>query len=176
LRIDRIFLRSFSGISVHVWILAASMFINRTGSMVVAFMSLYLTKELHYSMGQAGFVMAAYGAGSIIGSYAGGWITDRRNVHGIMVFSLLCSGLLLVPLLFITHFYAILILVFFYSLVADAFRPANSVAVAKFSTDETRTRSFSLMRLAINLGFGIGLNVCGSSSNDHGLPAKNAIG
>ncbi|MBK8700086.1 MAG: MFS transporter [Saprospiraceae bacterium] len=156
MRIDRIFLRSFSGISVHVWILAASMFINRTGSMVIAFMSLYLTKELHYSMGQAGLVMAAYGTGSIIGSYAGGWITDRRNVHGVMVYSLLVSGLFLVPLLFFTNFYAILGLVFFYSLVADTFRPANSVAVAKFSTDETRTRAFSLMRLAINLGFGIG--------------------
>lgn len=148
--------KAFYGLSNHVWILAASMLINRTGSMVIAFMSLYLTKELHFSMAQAGLVMGAYGLGSILGSYAGGWITDRKNVHVVLVGSLALSSLLLVPLLFITHFYAIAFIIFVYSLVADSFRPANSVAVARFSTDSTRTRSFSLMRLAINLGFGIG--------------------
>ena len=124
--------------------------------MVIAFMSLYLTKELHFSMGQAGIVMGAYGLGSIVGSYVGGWITDRKNVHNVLVGSLAISGLLLLPLLFITGFYAVAALIFFYSLIADIFRPANSVAVARFSNDENRTRSFSLMRLAINLGFGIG--------------------
>ncbi len=149
-------LQSFKGLSSYVWVLAGSMLINRTGSMVIAFMSLYLTKELDYSMGQAGIVMGAYGMGSIVGSYIGGWITDRKNVHNVLVYSLLVSGLLLLPLLYFKDFYAVTALIFFYSLVADSFRPANSVAVARFSTEETRTRSFTLMRLAINLGFGIG--------------------
>ncbi len=124
--------------------------------MVIAFMSLYLTKELHFTMARAGLVMGAYGLGSIIGSYVGGWITDRKNVHSILVVSLALSGMILLPLLFITDFYLITALIFVYSLVADSFRPANNVAIARFSNDTTRTRSFSLMRLAINLGFGIG--------------------
>lgn len=148
--------KSFYGLSSYVWVLAASMLINRTGSMVIAFMSLYLTKELNFTMAQAGVVMGAYGMGSIIGSYMGGWITDRKNVHNVLVFSLFFSGILLLPLLIVKGFYAVTALIFLYSLVADSFRPANSVAVARFSNEETRTRSFSLMRLAINLGFGIG--------------------
>ena len=71
--------------------------------MVIAFMSLYLTKELHFTMAQAGLVMGAYGLGSIIGSYAGGWITDRKMCTWSFVGSLALSGLLLIPLLFITH-------------------------------------------------------------------------
>jgi predicted MFS family arabinose efflux permease len=150
------YLKSFQGINTHVWILSASMLVNRVGSMVLAFMSLYLTKELGFSMGQAGLVLGAYGTGSILGSYFGGWLTDRRGYYKILVFSLIGSGLTLLPLLFITDFLAIMFNVFIYAIIADAFRPANSVAVSYYSTDETRTRSISLIRLAINLGFGIG--------------------
>ena len=132
------------------------MLINRTGSMLIAFMSLYLTKELGFSLPQAGVVMAAYGGGSILGSYLGGWITDKRGYYDVIIYSLIISGAVLIPLLWVTNFYLITIIVFVYALIADSFRPANSVAVAEFSTPENRTRSITLMRLAINLGFTIG--------------------
>jgi predicted MFS family arabinose efflux permease len=41
-------------------------------------------------------------------------------------------------------------------LVNEAFRPANAVAVAHYSKEENRTRSNSLNRLAINLGWAAG--------------------
>lgn len=132
------------------------MLVNRVGSMVLAFMSLYLTSDLGYTKSEAGLVLGAYGTGSIIGSYLGGWLTDRRDYYNILVYSLIGSGIILLPLLFITNYYVILINVFIYAIVADAFRPANNVAVGHYSTDENRTRSISLVRLAINLGFGIG--------------------
>jgi predicted MFS family arabinose efflux permease len=37
--------------------------------------------------------------------------------------------------------------------VSEVFRPANSVAIARHSTPETRTRSISLYRMAVNLGW-----------------------
>src|SRR5450631_1460222 len=42
------------------------------------------------------------------------------------------------------------------SLVNEAFRPANSTAIAHYSKEENRTRSYSLNRLAINLGWAAG--------------------
>jgi MFS family permease len=36
------------------------------------------------------------------------------------------------------------------------FRPANSTAIATYSASKNRTRSFSLVRLAVNLGFSVG--------------------
>jgi len=45
---------------------------------------------------------------------------------------------------------------FILSVCNEAFRPANSTAVAYYSTDENRTRSNSLNRLAVNLGWAFG--------------------
>ncbi|MEP7170474.1 MAG: MFS transporter [Bacteroidota bacterium] len=147
---------SFSNLQRNAWILSVAMFINRSGSMVLLFTSLYMTRELHFSIGQAGIVMSFYGIGSVLGSYAGGWLTDRKNYYDIMFFSLIASGLILLMLLFVTSIPFIAIIIFLNGFAADMFRPANSAAIAAYSTPENRTRSVSLVRLAINLGFTVG--------------------
>jgi predicted MFS family arabinose efflux permease len=139
------------------------------GSMVLAFMSLYLTKELGFGMTEAGIVLAAYGVGSILGSYLGGWLTDRKDYYNVLVYSLIGSGLILIPIFFITNYYLIIVNVFLYALAADAFRPANSVAIGSYSTDENRTRSISLIRLAVNLGFAIGPAIGGIAATTIGF-------
>ena len=50
----------------------------------------------------------------------------------------------------------ICLVTFLLSLVNEAFRPANSTAIAFYSKEENRTRSYSLNRLAINLGWALG--------------------
>ena len=45
--------------------------------------------------------------------------------------------------------------VFVMALVSEVFRPANSVAIATNCTPETRTRSISLYRMAVNLGWAV---------------------
>ena len=157
----QIYKKSFSGLSPKVWVLSLAMLINRSGSMVLLFTSLYLTKELHYSLAQAGWVMSLYGVGSILGSYMGGWLTDKGNFYDIMISSLfLCAGVLL-SMVFVTSIYGISIIIFFYAFTADIFRPANSSAIAFYSESVTRTRSVSLVRMAANLGFTIGPAVGG---------------
>jgi predicted MFS family arabinose efflux permease len=132
------------------------MFINRSGAMVLLFASLYLTKELNFTIGEAGIVMSFYGIGSILGSYTGGWLTDRKNYFDIMFYSLIFSGIVLLFLLVADTKFTISIVIFTYAFVSDIFRPANSKAISIYSTPENRTRSVSLVRLAINLGFSIG--------------------
>lgn len=147
---------SFSNIQKNAWILSIAMFINRSGSMVLLFTSLYLTKELHLTIADAGVVLSFYGIGSVMGSYVGGWLTDRRNFFDIMLFSLISSGLILLLLLVVKTPFLISAVIFLYALSSDMFRPANSKAIAAYSTPENRTRSVSLVRLAVNLGFSIG--------------------
>lgn len=132
------------------------MFINRSGSMVLLFTSLYMVKDLKYSIETAGIVMSFYGIGSVLGSYAGGWLTDRFEHFFIMFWSLTISGAILFLLPLVEHPAFVSVILFFYALVGDAFRPANSAAIATFSTAENRTRSVSLVRLAVNLGFSVG--------------------
>lgn len=155
-RLFHLYRDSFANIQKNVWILSVAMFINRSGSMVLLFTSLYLTKELHFSIGDAGIAMSFYGIGSVLGSYAGGWLTDRRSYFDIMIWSLLGSGGILLLMLLATTPLTISLVIFVYAFTADIFRPANSKAISLFSTPENRTRSVSLVRLAVNLGFSVG--------------------
>jgi predicted MFS family arabinose efflux permease len=152
---------SFSAIQRNIWVLSIAMFINRSGSMVLLFTSLYLTKELHFTIAEAGLALSFYGIGSVLGSYAGGWLTDRYHFYNIMFYSLISSGFILLLLLVARTPIFISSVIFIYAFAADIFRPANSKAIAAYSSPENRTRSVSLVRLAVNLGFSVGPAVGG---------------
>ena len=100
--------------------------------------------------------MSFYGAGSILGSYTGGWLTDRKNYYDIMLWSLIACGLILLLMLVTVTPVLITTIIFCYGFAADMFRPANSAAIAAYTTPDDRTRSVSLVRLAVNLGFSVG--------------------
>lgn len=155
-RILNLYKEAFSNLQPTVWMLAVVTFINRSGSMVLLFTSLYLTNELHFEIAEAGFCMSFYGIGTVLGAYTGGWLTDRSNTTGIMIFSLISSGLILLLILVARTPVTISAVIFLYVFTADMFRPAISKSTAAFSTPENRTRSVSLTRLAVNLGFSLG--------------------
>lgn len=162
---------SFSGFSREVWLLSAVMLINRSGTMVIPFLSVYLTQVMGYSLGKAGWVMSCFGAGSVLGSYIGGWLTDRIGFYKVQFWSLLLSGLAFISLGYVNSLLGICAVVFVTSTIADAFRPANMTAIAAYSKPENRTRTLALLRLAINLGWAIGPAVGGllAASVGYGL-------
>ena len=141
-RLLSLYLGSFANIQRNVWILSIAMFINRSGSMVLLFTSLYLTKDLHFTIAEAGLTLSFYGIGSVLGSYAGGWLTDRKNFFDIMFLSLISSGLILLLLLVATTPFEISLIIFAYAFAADIFRPANSKAIAAYSTLAGQTAVF----------------------------------
>lgn len=148
--------QSFSKLSAQVWILALSMFINRSGSMVLLFASLFFTKELGFTLAQAGSLLSFYGFGGILGSFAGGWFADRFDLRKLLTLSQSASGLILWFILLAQSFWIIGLVLFAHAFFADFFRPVNSKAIGLFSSSENRTRSVSLVRLAANLGFSVG--------------------
>jgi predicted MFS family arabinose efflux permease len=156
-----IYVQSFSGLSRDIWLLSAVMLINRAGTMVIPFMTVYLTQSLGFTLAQAGLVMTCFGAGSVLGAYLGGNFSDRFGYYPVQVSALIGSGILFVVLSYFQSLLALCILIFFISAVADAFRPANFVAVAAYSRPENRTRALALIRLAVNLGFAVGPAVGG---------------
>lgn len=124
--------------------------------MVVPFLSLYLTASLGYSLEAVGWVLTAFGLGSVAGSWLGGKLTDKIGYYPVMFWSLMLSGVLFVLIQFVTSFWSFCIGIFIIMLVADTFRPALFVAINSYCKPENRTRSVSLIRLAINLGFSFG--------------------
>ena len=148
--------KAYSGLSTNSWYLSLVMLVNRSGTMVIPFMTIYCTQQLHFSIYQAGIVMSLFGVGSITGAFIGGRITDKYGFYDVQVGALFSGGIGFLLLSLQTTFTGICIMTFILSLCNDAFRPANSTAVAHYSTAETRTRSYSLNRLAVNLGWAFG--------------------
>jgi predicted MFS family arabinose efflux permease len=149
--------QAYSGLSRSTWLLCLVMLVNRSGSMVIAFMTLYLTQSsMGYSIAQAGLVMGIFGLGAICGGFLGGRLTDRWGFHRVQLAALAGGGVMFIILGQMRSYPWICVCAFLLSVVNDAFRPANSTAVATYSKEENRTRSVSLNRLAINLGWTFG--------------------
>jgi predicted MFS family arabinose efflux permease len=148
---------AYSGLSPATWWLSLIMLVNRSGTMVVPFMSIYLTSpSMGYSIGQAGIVMGLFGLGAIAGGFLGGRITDRTGFYPVQVGTLVGGGILFIVLGQMKSYPLICLFSFLLSLVNEAFRPANATAVATYSNENNRTRSYALNRLAINLGWAMG--------------------
>lgn len=155
-KIAQIYIDSYKGLSSASWMLAIVMLINRSGSMVLPFLGVYMTKELHFSQEQTGYVLACFGVGSIIGTTVGGWVTDKIGNYKVQYLSLLGSIPVFIMLPHFTSVVSLALMMLLQSAVSEMFRPANSVAITMYAKPENITRAFSLNRMAVNLGFSIG--------------------
>lgn len=148
--------KSFAGLPRKVWLLALVLLVNRSGAMVVAFLSVYLIDKQGFEPTRAGYVMAAFGFGGVLGNYIGGLLNDRFGSWHIQLYSMIGAGLLNILLGQMTEFWALCLLAFAISLWADAFRPANRAAIAIYAPPGKLTQAYGLQRMAVNLGFSIG--------------------
>jgi predicted MFS family arabinose efflux permease len=139
---------SFAGLPREVWLLAGALLVNRAGTMVLPFLSLYLTRDLGLTTARAGLIIGCFGLGSMAGSYIGGWLSDRIDP-------------LRVQQLQLESFTSLAVGVLVLATISDAFRPALMAAVAHRSSPEIRARAFALIRLAANLGMAIGPAIAG---------------
>ena len=73
----RFYREAFSGLPRAVWLVAAVSFVHRSGTMVLPFLTLYLTSQQQLSPRGAGVILSVYGVGAVGGSYLGGWLSDR---------------------------------------------------------------------------------------------------
>ncbi len=152
----RLYLDAYKGLSTPAWMLALVMLINRSGAMVIPFLGVYMTNHLQFSLENTGTVLSCFGIGAVAGSFLGGWLTDQVGHFKVQV----CSLVLTVPMFFLlpelNTVVKLAVGVFMLSLISETFRPANSVSIAYYSKPDNIIRSFSLNRMAMNLGFSIG--------------------
>jgi MFS family permease len=152
---------SFSGLSKESWLLSIVILVNRCGYMAVPFMSLYVTQALHRSFFDAGIIGTVFGVGAILGAGAGGKLTDMFGFRPVQIISSLIGGILFLFFSQVKDFNMLCILALFISFFSDAFRPANFTAIAAYAAPGKETRSYSLNRLATNIGFAVGISLGG---------------
>lgn len=124
-------------------------------------MSLYVTQQLHRPASDAGLIITFFGVGSIAGAALGGYFTDKVGYRPVQIVTAVISGVLFLLFAAITRFSTLCILATVIPLFSEAFRPANFSAIASYATRGTETRSYSLNRLATNLGWAVGTSIGG---------------
>jgi predicted MFS family arabinose efflux permease len=156
MNIIRLYRNSYTGLKPEVWLLTLITLINRTGSMVLPFLSLYLNTVEGYSLALTGIIMMAYGLGSFMGNWIGGILTDKLGAFRLQFWSLFISSFAFLSLMFLHQPWLIALGLFVTSTLADAFRPASMASIGILADPDKRARAVGLMRLAVNLGFALG--------------------
>ena len=140
----------------EVWFLCLAILVNRAGTMVLPFLTLYLTIDRRLSVSTAGLTLTVYGIGAILVAPLAGRLSDRLGGLRIMKLSLLLSGLLLFVFPFANHLTSILAITAVWAIANEAFRPPSMSLIGDLAGPAQRKAAFALCRLAINLGMSIG--------------------
>jgi MFS family permease len=144
-----------------VRVICAATLINRSGTMVLPYLALYITGGLGQGTELAGVVLATYGAGCVVAPMLAGPLVDRYGALRIMRGSLLGSGMVLLAYPFAHGVPMLVALAFLLALLGEAFRPASLAVVADTVPASQRKTAFTVIRFAINLGMSIGPAVGG---------------
>ena len=139
-----------------MWALFFTSLINRSGTMVIPFLALYLTQKIGVTPTEAGTALLVYGAAAFIAAPLTGKLSDKISSIKVMKFALYGSGVLFFIYSFIEDYNWILVATFVLAAVNEAFRPANLSLITEIVTPTQRRMAFALNRLAINAGMSIG--------------------
>ncbi|MFB3738948.1 MAG: MDR family MFS transporter [Candidatus Velamenicoccus archaeovorus] len=142
------------------WILFAGSFVNRLGTFVLPFLTLYLTKK-GYSAPQAGLAIAGYGLGGIVSQAVGGLLADRFGRRDAITTSMFAAAGLTLILWRAGSLAVIYPVMVALGATAELYRPAAAALIADLVPSAQRVTAFTLYRLAVNVGWACGLALGG---------------
>jgi len=142
------------------WILFSGTLVNRFGHFVIPFLAIYL-KQRGQDPRMIGLILGAYGAGGLIAGVVGGYLADKIGRKPTMLIS--CVGaagamLLLSQAESVTSLAALTMLT---GVAGAMYGPAAGALIADLIPPHLRVRAYSCQRLAINLGFALGMATAG---------------
>lgn len=140
------------GLPATYWYLWTGLLINRVGGFAVLFLSLYLTTQRGTSPAAAGLIVGTYGIGGVIGTLAGGVLTDRWGRRRTLLWSHLACVAVLAGLALATDRRLIAVLCALLGLTQSMPGPAFVAAITDVVPAGRRSRAFNLQFWAFNLG------------------------
>ena len=137
------------------WILFLGTFLNKFGTFVLPFLTLYLTQR-GFTLNDAGLAISAYGVGGLMASVLGGHLADaigRRKTIALSMFSVAAAMMLLSQS---NSLLAIIAATWLAALTGELYRPASSALLADLVPPELRVTAYAAYRMAFNAGFAFG--------------------
>ena len=138
--------------SLMAWVLAALLFINRLSSMVKLFMALYLRQELGLAIETVGWLLSTYGAGLLVGSMLGGWLSDHVRTARLTAALFFVSVWVLLLLGLVTQVPLLAALLLLSGTLDGAIRTLHQRLIMEYCEVAQRSRAQALSRVARNLG------------------------
>jgi len=150
------------------WWLFAGQAVNSSASFILPFLALFLTAR-GFRTEEAGWVVGLFGGGLLVSGPLAGAAADRIGRRPVMLASLLGASAVTALLPALQQVWALTAAVALLGLVASAYRPAASAAIADLVPPEGRRRAFGLLYWVSNLGMSL-------SSAGGGLLAAQGFG
>ncbi|MEU6492234.1 MFS transporter [Streptomyces sp. NPDC046984] len=141
----------FGGLPKGFGVLWAGTLVNRAGTFVAPFLTIYLTEYHQLAVSAITPILVGYGAGVMLSSPLGGVLADRIGRRRTMVVGLLAAAICQLLLALVRGVLLIGIVVFLLGLVGDVFRPAAQATVADVVPEKDQARAFGLLHWALNL-------------------------
>ena len=143
-------------LSSSFWVIISATLINQLGNMAMVFLVPYLTLHFHFTLPKASLIYASCCAGLLLSGIFAGSIADRVGAARLMIVVLFCNAFVLILIPFLNNFLAIQIMCFLWGLVFGLYRPAAQTELAHLAPRNSYKITFSIYRLAWNLGMSIG--------------------
>lgn len=137
------------------WIVVAATLMNQVGNMAFVFLVLYLTQEHGYTLAYASFAFAVFSASMLVSGLCGS-IIDKIGATPIILTTLCINSVVLLLFAWAQQTGAIFFLCIVWGFAFGLFRPASSTLISHLSTPGIHKITFSVYRLAINLGMSLG--------------------
>src|SRR5438874_5606852 len=137
------------------WIILIVSFVNKFGTFVLPFLTIYLIR-IGYSTAQAGLAVGAYGIGSLCASFLGGHLADHLGRRKTIVLSMFSGAAAMLCLSQARTLGTFAAFASFAGLTCELYRPASSALLADLVPAGQRVTAYAAYRLAFNAGWAFG--------------------
>jgi MFS family permease len=131
--------------------LIAGVMVSKLAGFLQIFLILFLVHR-GFSSGQAALALGLWGAGVVVGTFTGGWLSDRLSARTAILISMFGSAGLMISIVYIRVYALLLLVVFAVSTVNQLYRPASQSLIAEFTPSAQQVMVTAMYMLCFNVG------------------------
>lgn len=158
---------NYKGLSYAAWQGISIGFIESTLVGICYFLSLYFVTELRLSLINAGFLISAYGLGTILGGIIAGKLSDQFSPRLVTIISLLIQAISYFLLIKIHSPSLLFINLFILGIGSYGFITSNYLWTLGNCSSEERLKAINLLDTVSNLGLAVAGTIIGFTSTQH---------